>query len=85
MTAPRTRRLGELPGQPGAPMLEPHATTDPHAIGPLVVPLGMRGLALKSALDAAEAADDARRQAELWLDIGDALVAIERSDRAVIA
>ncbi|MCC6622144.1 MAG: hypothetical protein IT385_12850 [Deltaproteobacteria bacterium] len=55
------------------------------SVAALASALGVRGLALKAAIDDAEARGDHAAGAERWLELGDALAAMERADRAVVA
>jgi len=61
------------------------APPDARSVAALASPLGFRGLALKAAIDDAEARADHVAAAERWLELGDALVTIERPDRAILA
>lgn len=69
---------------PSAPPVEPPRETGrERTVGAILAPLGLRGPLYLHALE--RAAGDPKRLGELWLEIGDALIAQQRVDKARFA
>ncbi|MBL8788474.1 MAG: hypothetical protein JNJ59_26505 [Deltaproteobacteria bacterium] len=69
----------------GPPAGDAPRPTGPGSDAALLAPLGLRGPGFLAALEAARAAGDAGRELRTWLEVGDALGAVGRWDRAKVA